>query len=52
MRNIRQYLQQGPVFMPPSKRKELRTVLALSFGLAIAMFGFVMVAKIFMAGPG
>jgi hypothetical protein len=37
--------------MPPSKRKELRTALALSLGLAIAMFGFVIVAKLFIAGP-
>lgn len=40
------------LFMPPSKRKEMRTALALSVGLAIAMFTFVMVAKSFLAGSG
>jgi hypothetical protein len=35
-----------------SKRKELRTALLLSLGLAVVMFLFVMVAKAFIVGPG
>jgi hypothetical protein len=35
-----------------SKRKELRTALMLSLGLAVVMFVFVMVAKNFIGGAG
>jgi hypothetical protein len=35
-----------------SKRKELRTAIMLSLGLAVAMFLFAIVAKNFIAGPG
>jgi len=34
------------------KRVELRTALAISLGLAAAIFLFAMAARIFIAGPG
>jgi hypothetical protein len=38
--------------IPVSKRKEIRTVIMLSLGLAIAMLTFAVAAKHFIAGPG
>jgi hypothetical protein len=35
-----------------SKRKEVRTVIMLSLGLAVVMLTFAMVAKHLIAGPG